>query len=83
VRAPFFKCVLLITLLVPGKHTPTYPASSAPDTHHALPRILALKIALKNLFVQQSADRIFRICLVFFWTRYDCFDLSLLIGLTD
>jgi hypothetical protein len=32
VRAPFFKCVLLITLLAPGKHTPTYPASSAPDT---------------------------------------------------
>ena len=25
---PFFKCVLLITLLAPGKHTPTYPASS-------------------------------------------------------
>ena len=29
--APFFKCVLLITLLAPGKHTPTDPASSAPD----------------------------------------------------
>ena len=40
VRAPFFKCVLLITLLAPGKHTPTYPASSAPDTRcrRALPK---------------------------------------------
>ena len=39
-RAPFFKCVLLITLLAPGKHTPTYPASSAPDTRcrRALPK---------------------------------------------
>ena len=38
--APFFKCVLLITLLAPGKHMPTYPVSSAPDTrcHRALPK---------------------------------------------
>ena len=38
--SPFFKCVLLITLLAPGKHTPTYPASSAPDTRcrSALPK---------------------------------------------
>ncbi len=37
---PFFKCVLLITLLAPGKHTSTYPASSAPDTRcrRALPK---------------------------------------------
>ena len=36
----FFRCVLLITLLAPGKHTPTYPASSAPDTRcrRALPK---------------------------------------------
>ena len=31
-RAFCLKCVLLITLLAPGKHTPTDPASSAPDT---------------------------------------------------
>ena len=40
VHAPFFKCVLLITLLASSKHTPTYPASSAPDTRcrRALPK---------------------------------------------
>ena len=39
-RASCLKCVLLITLLAPGKHTPTYPASSAPDTRcrRALPK---------------------------------------------
>ena len=30
-RASCLICVLLITLLAPGKHTPTDPASSAPD----------------------------------------------------
>ena len=36
----FFKGVLLITMLAPDKHTPTYPASSAPDTRsrRALPK---------------------------------------------
>ena len=39
-RVSFFKGVLLITLLAPVKHTPTYPASSAPDTRcrRALPK---------------------------------------------
>jgi len=39
-RASCLKCVLLITLLAPGKHTPTDPASSAPDTRcrRALPK---------------------------------------------
>ena len=39
-RVSVFKGVLLITLLAPVKHTPTYPASSAPDTRcrRALPK---------------------------------------------